>query len=66
MSSSQVTYFVPKIIGANLQNAGADLNITRTDRNKMAGNNELYYILQNVSSVSSAVTTSLHVFSLED
>lgn len=66
MSSSQVTYFVPKIIGANLQNAGTDLNITRTDRNKMAGNNELYYILQNVSSVSSAVTASIHVFSLED
>lgn len=68
LSGSETTYFVPKIIGANLRNMGTDLSITATNRLNIVGANELYYILENVSSVAGVanITASLHVFSLED
>jgi hypothetical protein len=68
LSGSETTYFVPKIIGANLRNMGTDLSITRTSRSRIVGERELYYILENVSSTPGAasITASLHIFSLED
>lgn len=67
-SASQMTYFVPKIAGANLQTMGTDLNTIRTDRAAIMGLNQLYYIIQNVSSSGGTIptTASLHVFALED
>ncbi len=68
LSGSEVTYFVPKITGANLQTMGTDLNAIRTDRTAIMGLNELYFIIQNVSSSGGTMSTSasLHVFTLED
>lgn len=66
LSGSETTYFVPKIVGANLQNMGTNLNITRTDRNKILGRNEMYYILDNLGTSTTKISASLHVFSLED
>lgn len=68
LSGSQTTYFVPKIIGANLQNMGTNLNVTRTSQENIMGRNELYYILQNVStqSIQQNISASVHVFALED
>jgi hypothetical protein len=68
VSGSETTYFVPKIIGANIQNLGNDLNVIRSNFSLIPGYNELYYILQNVSSSGGTVgiSASVHVFSLED
>lgn len=68
LSSSITTYFVPKIIGANLQTMGTDLNAIRNNTENIMGNNELYYILQNGATTGGTVpiSASVHVFSLED
>lgn len=68
LSGSEVTYFVPKIIGANLQNMGTNLNFTRTSQENIMGENELYYVLQNVSTAVTQqnISASVHVFALED
>lgn len=66
ISGNQTTYFVPKIIGANLQNMGTELTALRSDINKRRGENELYYIIENKRHVATPVTTSLHLYSLED
>lgn len=68
LTGSEITYFVPKIAGANLQTMGTNLNSIRTNQEAIMGLNELYYVLQNVSTGGSAanITASLHVFSLED
>lgn len=68
MSGSETTYFVPKIIGANLQTMGTNLNTIRRDQVAIMGNNQLYYVLENPNSTGGAIpiTASLHVFSLED
>jgi len=66
ISGSQTTYFVPKIVGANLQNMGTDLIPLRLNRELVAGNNELYYIIENKSNVATQVTASLHVYTFED
>jgi hypothetical protein len=68
ISGSELTYFVPKIAGANLQTMGTDLNTIRADRTAIMGLNELYYVIQNMSSSGGTVpfTASLHVFALED
>jgi hypothetical protein len=68
MSGSETTYFVPKIIGANLKNMGIDLNLIRNNSDKIMGANELYYILQNANTTGGtvAISASLHLFSLED
>jgi hypothetical protein len=68
LTGSEITYFVPKIAGANLQTMGTDLNAIRLDRVAILGNNELYYILQNPATGGDTITVSasLHVFALED
>lgn len=68
ISGSSTMQFVPKIIGANLQNMGSDLNIIRGDRSRIYGYNEIYYILENMAPSGGTVTVeaSVHVFSLED
>lgn len=68
LTGSEITYFVPKIAGANLQTMGTDLNAIRLDSAAIMGNNQLYYVLQNSvsSSATIRVTASLHVFALED
>jgi hypothetical protein len=68
LSGSGTTYFSPKIIGTNLQNLGTNLNLIQGSAQQLAGENELYYILQNASSTPGAVNISaaLHVFSLEN
>lgn len=68
LTGSETTYFVPKIIGANLQNMGTNLDLIRNSIAKVAGKSEMYYIIENLktSGPSDAVTASFHVFSLED
>jgi hypothetical protein len=68
LSSSITTYFIPKIVGANLQTMGTDLNAIRNNTDDIMGNNELYYILQNNASTGGTVpiSASVHIFSLED
>lgn len=67
LTGSQVTYFSPKIIGANLQTSGFDLGRLRHSDELLLGEKSLYYILQNVGpSGSLNLSASLHLFSLED
>lgn len=68
LTGSETTYFVPKIIGANLQNMGTDLNIIKNSFSTLAGKNEMYYMIENLatSGATQLVTASFHVFSLED
>lgn len=68
ISGSETTHFVPKIVGANLQTMGNDLNTIRTDRSLIMGLNQLYYVVQNTNSSGPpvVVTASVHVISLED
>jgi hypothetical protein len=60
---SGILNFSPKIIGANLNNLQTDLLSSQVD-----GENEIYYILQNVNSSGGPVTitTSIHLFAIED
>jgi hypothetical protein len=60
------TYFTPKIIGANLSNMGENLLVIRANRALLAGENEIYYILENITASPITVSAYLHVFSLED
>lgn len=66
--SGSNTYFIPKIVGANIQSMGTDLNNIVGNQSLLAGNNELYYILENIATGggSQQITASLHVYSLED
>jgi hypothetical protein len=66
--SGSNAYFIPKIVGANLQNMGTDLTIIRNNQTLLNGNNELYYILENVATTGGTVpiSASLHVYSLQD
>lgn len=68
LTGSETTYFVPKIVGANLQTMGNNLNTIRRQQSSIMGNNELYYVLQNPLTTGGAmrITASVHVFSLED
>lgn len=68
LSGSETTFFVPKIIGANLKNITTNLNEIKNVTDKIMGENAIYYILQNVTSSATVmpVTASLHVFSLEE
>lgn len=68
LSGSEITKFTPKIMGANLQNLGNDLNEIRGIQEKIAGKNEIYYTLQNVSSSGGPVTinANVYVYALED
>lgn len=68
LSGSEITYFVPKIVGVNLSTMGTDLNFIKSSTEKIMGVNQLYYILQNAetSGIVKSISVSLHVFSLED
>jgi hypothetical protein len=62
------TYFIPKIVGANLQNMGTNLNTIQGSQELLAGKNELYYILENIATGGGTqqISASLHVYSLQD
>lgn len=66
LTGSETTYFVPKIIGANLNNMGSNLILAYADRGKTDGDNELYYHLENKGAAPASITASLHVYTLED
>jgi hypothetical protein len=66
LSASKTTYFSPKIIGANLANMGSNLLLIRGNQALIDGENELYYIIENISASPIQVSASLHVYSLED
>jgi hypothetical protein len=66
LSGSNDMYFVPKILGANLESMGTNLNLIKGNRASFAGEAEMYYVLQNLTPVGDDVQVSLHVFSLED
>lgn len=68
LSGSETTYFVPKLIGANLDTIGTNLISIRGNDAAIMGDNEMYYILQNLSPTTPTddIKVSLHVFSLED
>lgn len=63
---TQTTYFVPKIVGANIKNMGTNLDLLRSDRSRMVGDSALYYFLQNTGGSSATISASLHVYSLEE
>jgi hypothetical protein len=66
LTGSEITYFSPKIIGANLDTMGTDLNITRESNTLIEGTSEIYYILENLGASTQTITASLHTYSLED
>jgi hypothetical protein len=66
LTGSEITYFSPKIIGANLNTMGTDLNITRESNTLIEGDAEIYYILQNLDTSTQTIAASLHTYSLED
>lgn len=66
LTGSEITHFVPKIIGANLDNVGSNLILAYLDRGKVLGDNELYYHLENKGAAPASITASLHVYTLED
>lgn len=68
LTGSETTYFVPKIVGANLENMGTDLSIIKSNFSTLAGKSEMYYIIENLATAGSTefVTASFHAFSLED
>lgn len=66
LSGSTDTYFVPKIVGSNIQNMTTNLLSMRGNDSIISGKNELYYILENVGASSAAISASVHIYSLED
>ena len=66
LSGSEPIKFSPKILGANLENMGSDLNTIRANIALISGEPELYYMLNNLAAVTASLTASLHVFSLEE
>jgi hypothetical protein len=68
LSGSETTYFTPKIIGTNLQNLENNLENIRAIQEKIAGKNEIYYVLENAATTGGAQTieVSMYVYSLED
>lgn len=64
ITGSETTYFIPKIIGANLADMGTSLNVLTIPK----GKNELYYIFQSMATTGGAqnMTASIHVLSVEN
>ena len=64
ITGSETTYFIPKIIGANLSDMGTTLNALTVPK----GTNELYYIFQSMATTGGAqnMTASFHVLSVEN
>jgi hypothetical protein len=66
LTGSEVTHFSPKIIGANLNTMGTDLSITRRSNALIAGDSEIYYVLENLGATTETINVSIHTYSLED
>jgi hypothetical protein len=66
LTGSETTYFSPKIVGANLDTMGTDLNITRQNNTLIEGTSEIYYILENLGASTQTIDVSIHTYSLED
>lgn len=68
ITGSEELYFSPKLIGANLQNMTNNLSNMVNNSALISGENEIYYILENVNTIGGVVNLSvnLHVFSIED
>jgi hypothetical protein len=64
--TGSVIHFVPKLVGANLQNMGDNLTPLRASKELRQGERELYYVMDNPSASPITVTASLAVYSLED
>jgi len=64
ITGSETTYFIPKIIGANLSDMGTSLNVLTIPE----GTSEIYYIFQSMATTGGAqnMTASLHVLSVEN
>ena len=64
LTGSETTYFIPKIIGTNLEDMGTSLNVLTVPK----GKNELYYIFQSMATTGGAqdMTASIHVLSVEN
>lgn len=66
LTGTEITRFIPKIVGANLELMGTDLAEIRNDQVRISGANEIYYILQNTSTTDTKdISVSVHVFELE-
>lgn len=72
MSGSETIHFVPKIFGANLKNMGRDLTLIKDDASKTKGQNEIYYIMENITYLQTPggsvidPQVNLYVYALED
>lgn len=66
LSGSVVTKFSPKIVGVNLQNMGTDLRQLVNNFDLLDGKQELYYVMQNVATVTHEISASLYTYALED
>lgn len=67
LSGSNLIYFSPKIIGANLANRGNNLLGIQSSQTLLDGKNELYYIMSNEGTGGTVtMNANLHVYSLED
>jgi hypothetical protein len=64
ITGSETTHFIPKIIGANLENMGTSLNVLTVPE----GKSEIYYIFQSMATTGGAqnMTASIHVVSVEN
>ena len=64
ITGSETTYFIPKIIGVNLEDMGTQLNTVTIPK----GKNELYYIFQSMASTGGAqnMSASIHILSVEN
>lgn len=66
ISGSDMLHFSPKIFGANLETMGDDLTQTALSSAKIAGSNQIYYYIQNISGFSANPEVNLSLYSLED
>ena len=66
VTGSEVTYFSPKIVGANLSTMGTNLSLIQTNKNSIDGTSGIYYVLQNLTGTTQTIEQSIHIYSLED
>lgn len=65
-NGNETVYFTPKIFGANLENMGNDLLLTAESTAKISGDSEIYYYLQNLTTVAINPVVSMSLYALED
>lgn len=65
-SGSEVIFFTPKLFGANLETMGNNLEETQLSLIKINGKNEIYYMLQNINSVTNDPEMKMAIYALED